>query len=1078
MKFIILVILIFLPSYLVSAATNISACGTISSSGYYVLNQSVTAAGRCFLISIGDVSLDCQGYNITYATGGGNGLIGIDAASATVTDNLTIKNCFIADYNTGGTTGYGIRLTRFSNSTISNNSIYTSGSSSNYGIYLITSSQNNTIKNNTIFATGTTTGNDGIYILGTAALACNYNNVLGNVIQTLGTTTNYGVFLSTNVSFTNVSNNIIITNGTNTNHGIYLSGGALTNPSNNNYIFNNSIQTYGTTVGTTGGYGIYLQNSAVHNMILSNNINTHGSTANYGVYLVGTAALPSSYNIVDSNNILTQGTTTNNYGIYLSTNADYNNVTNNVINTSGSTGNDGIVVLGTAAAASTYNFIFDNTIRTNGTGATNYGVYLLTNSSFNNVSGNDIITNGTNTNYGIYLSGAALTTPANNNYIFNNLVRTYGTAGANNFGIYFQNSVSSNIVLGNNITTYGTTTNYGIYFIGAAALSPSYNLIDSNVILAQGTATNNYGVYLLTNADYTNVTNNIINTSGSTGNDGIVISGTNAASTYNFIFDNTIRTHGTGANNHGIYVFTNSNFNNVSGNDIIANGTATSYGIYLWGSAVATPVNNNEVSYNSVQTKCSTASSTCHGIYLQNLATNSSILGNSITTGVTSDNYGIYLFGTAALPLNFTTIDSNTLNVSKADSINIAAGVSNVTLHNNSIIDKDYTHYDINISAAGVNGTSFIDQYFENYTFTGVGESITVENSNYGKIVFLNPINGSGQNFSKDISIFYNYIYVNSSQKGLNKSAKLTLYDLTFVNPRILRDGVACVDCTILNYTFGNLLFNVTHFSNYSVDETPNPSIIESMSINDSIFPENEIILSAGKTQTVNCTAIVTDALGANNIIGANATFYYYKNSSSDNDNTLVHYTDTSCDLTQINSTHDFFSCSFDVWYYANNGTWNCNITVHNNQSVSVYNMTNTSIDPLYAVNITDGIFFSNVSSNIPSNNVTVNITNFGNMPVNITIQGYALVIGDNTGMNCSDSTNINITNIRFSTNTALDFNQKTQMTGSIQNLNFQIAKQTNITPIFNTTYWQISPDPGTAYRICTGYIIFNAEAP
>jgi len=88
------------------------------------------------------------------------------------------------------------------------------------------------------------------------------------------------------------------------------------------------------------------------------------------------------------------------------------------------------------------------------------------------------------------------------------------------------------------------------------------------------------------------------------------------------------------------------------------------------------------------------------------------------------------------------------------------------------------------------------------------------------------------------------------------------------------------------------------------------------------------------------------------------------------------------------------------------------------------------------------------------------------------------LTIGDNTGMNCSDGTNITITNIRFSTNNTADFGQKTPMTGAIQPLIFQIKKQINSTSVFNTTYWQINPDPGTANRLCGGYVIFSAEAP
>jgi heme-binding NEAT domain protein len=80
--------------------------------------------------------------------------------------------------------------------------------------------------------------------------------------------------------------------------------------------------------------------------------------------------------------------------------------------------------------------------------------------------------------------------------------------------------------------------------------------------------------------------------------------------------------------------------------------------------------------------------------------------------------------------------------------------------------------------------------------------------------------------------------------------------------------------------------------------------------------------------------------------------------------------------------------------------------------------------------------------------------------------------------MNCSDGTNITIQNIRFSTNSTANFTQKNQLNGSIQPLNFQIKKQNNSTQIVNSTYWQISPDPGAVSRICAGYVIFSAEAP
>lgn len=55
----------------------------------------------------------------------------------------------------------------------------------------------------------------------------------------------------------------------------------------------------------------------------------------------------------------------------------------------------------------------------------------------------------------------------------------------------------------------------------------------------------------------------------------------------------------------------------------------------------------------------------------------------------------------------------------------------------------------------------------------------------------------------------------------LNKSALLTLFNLSFVNPIILRDGVECspLICNQISYVDGDLIFNVSHFTTYSVSE-------------------------------------------------------------------------------------------------------------------------------------------------------------------------------------------------------------------------------------------------------------------
>ena len=147
----------------------------------------------------------------------------------------------------------------------------------------------------------------------------------------------------------------------------------------------------------------------------------------------------------------------------------------------------------------------------------------------------------------------------------------------------------------------------------------------------------------------------------------------------------------------------------------------------------------------------------------------------------------------------------------------------------------------------GVNITKFI-VYYNNYSSSTKGSStdfnvsayedlqnlsgIIQENTNFGKIAFNTAINVTNDSNPSDnildldsyIIISNNSIEINSTAlPNFNKSATLYFYNLNFTNPRVLRDGSPCSSsiCTKINYSFGNFLFNVTHFTTYSAEETP-----------------------------------------------------------------------------------------------------------------------------------------------------------------------------------------------------------------------------------------------------------------
>ena len=123
---------------------------------------------------------------------------------------------------------------------------------------------------------------------------------------------------------------------------------------------------------------------------------------------------------------------------------------------------------------------------------------------------------------------------------------------------------------------------------------------------------------------------------------------------------------------------------------------------------------------------------------------------------------------------------------------------------------------------------------FEIYSFDEIQtlSNIILETTGSGKIVFNEAINitddantsDSETNLDNNINISSNRIELNSSSlPNFNKNATLYLYNLTFSNPRILRDASICPStiCKQNSYSGGTLSFNVTGFTIYSAEETP-----------------------------------------------------------------------------------------------------------------------------------------------------------------------------------------------------------------------------------------------------------------
>jgi hypothetical protein len=238
------------------------------------------------------------------------------------------------------------------------------------------------------------------------------------------------------------------------------------------------------------------------------------------------------------------------------------------------------------------------------------------------------------------------------------------------------------------------------------------------------------------------------------------------------------------------------------------------------------------------------------------------------------------------------------------------------------------------------------------------------------------------------------------------------------------------------------------------------------------------IILNAGSSKTVYCNATIRDWNGHNDILGANATFYYYTNQSNSPDNNNSHYTNTTCvEASNDGNFTSNYTCTFSVLYFASNGSWYCNVSAWDNKYFTSLNST-ASITALYALNVTDIIDYGNLSVNDYSNNTTAIVTNFGNMNVNVSVLGYGTTQGDGVGLVCQYGGNISVQNERFSSNISADWGAKTVLATTNKDAGVTIAKQTlDGTPVTATTYWQLYVPPNP-FGICTGTVRFTATAP
>jgi len=230
--------------------------------------------------------------------------------------------------------------------------------------------------------------------------------------------------------------------------------------------------------------------------------------------------------------------------------------------------------------------------------------------------------------------------------------------------------------------------------------------------------------------------------------------------------------------------------------------------------------------------------------------------------------------------------------------------------------------------------------------------------------------------------------------------------------------------------------------------------------------------LNTGTVTEISCNATIDDSDGYLNLSNVAAVLYdsVEANATSIDDNNN-HYTNSSCVIIGTGNTSNV-SCSFLLWYYANPGTWVCNMTASDGIGTTS-NVTNTTVAELVGMSVTGLLYHNGTGEGIPLGNTSaealMNITNTGNVDLGIELSGQ--------DMGCDIGT-IPVSSQRYNTTAGFSYASGKGLTNSSVSLaGFIVARRTDdLYPSSNYIYFMLMIPPNGIGGACNGTIHVNAQ--
>ncbi len=232
---------------------------------------------------------------------------------------------------------------------------------------------------------------------------------------------------------------------------------------------------------------------------------------------------------------------------------------------------------------------------------------------------------------------------------------------------------------------------------------------------------------------------------------------------------------------------------------------------------------------------------------------------------------------------------------------------------------------------------------------------------------------------------------------------------------------------------------------------------------------------------TVNCNGTIRDLDGASDITELNATLFSSGTGVDeyDPDDAVDKHSNSSCVISGISGTDASFNCTFELPYFAVNGTWTCNVTLKDKINGTGSERLEVDVSELLAIDVTPEVLdYGNLRINQESPlDVPSSITNFGNVNLDIELYSYAETLDDGLGLKCTKGT-ILPSYERYSLAALQIWSDMTSMNGLAGKavLDLDLAPRTAAAPSQDDVYWKISVPPGVGGR-CDGKIVMTAIA-